>query len=293
MCCESACDGICEACSGALTGAADGACAAVKRGTDPGNDCAATDVSTCGLTGMCANRACALYDNTAVCKAASCATGTAKSEQKCDGAGVCKAATSTPCAPFVCGTNACLGTCAKNADCSSGNVCVATACQAPSPLLGACDEAADCARGDCISQKCGLSIKSIRVTGTEVSGGGDPHASLDGWFKTDANGHNLVRVSTISTTIGRLWASMDMVSTLTTPLPPNNYLVLTDAESSNMLSRTFQFNLSDGTAVTKTVSASSSDEIVLYPPIDVVPTGDPFMLFQWTGATVNVLSKTY
>jgi hypothetical protein len=242
---------------------------------------------------MCTGRACALYDSATVCKAASCASGTAKSEQKCDGAGVCKAATTTACAPYICGTNACLDACSKNSDCASGKVCVAKACQAPSPLLGACDETADCARGDCISQKCGLSIKSIRVTGAEVGGGGDPHSALDGWFKTDSNGHNLVRVSTIPSTIGRLWSSMDMSSTLTTPLPPNNYLVLTDAESSNALTRTFQFNLSDGTAVTKVVSASSSAEIVLYPPIDVEPTGDPFMLFQWTGADVNVLPKTY
>lgn len=289
LCCESACSGQCEACASALTGAADGFCAPSKRGTDPDNECATAAASTCGQTGMCnGSRACALYDTSTVCAAATCSGGTAKSSQMCDGAGVCKpAATSTSCAPYICGTNACLTACTKNTDCSSGNVCVAAKCQAPSPLLGTCDETADCARGECISGACGLYIKTIRITGTAVAGGGDPHSSLDGWFKSDANGRNLVRVSSIPQGM-RLWDSIDLQQVLTSPLPPNNYLLLTDAESSNALTRNFQFTLSDGTSITKVVQAGDSSEIVL-----LEGTGDPFMLFQWTGADVKVIAKVY
>ena len=288
LCCESACSGQCQACKGTSTGAADGLCAPIKRGTDPDNECALADASTCGQTGMCnGSGGCALYDTTTVCKAASCSSGSAKSSQMCDGAGVCKAATATACTPYICGTSACLTACTKNTDCSSGNVCVASKCQAPSPLLGACDETADCGKGECIASACGLYIKSIRITGTAVPGGGDPHSSLDGWFKTDANGHNLVRVSSIPQGM-RLWDDIDLSQNLTSPLPPNNYLLLTDAESSNALTRNFQFNLSDGTSIAKSVQASSSSEIVL-----LEGTGDPFMLFQWTGADVKVLAKVY
>lgn len=169
--------------------------------------------------------------------------------------------------------------------CSSGQVCVASACQAPSDLLGACDEAADCAKGDCVNKMCGLYIKSVRVTGSAVAGGAG-QIMTDGWFKTDSAGHNKERVSTIPQL--NLHDSIDMSSTLTTPLPPNNYLVLTGVLGSNALTRTFQFNLSDGSSITKTVQASNAQEILLSEG-----TGDAFMLFQWTGATVNVLPKTY
>lgn len=287
VCCDGPCDDVCQACSEELTGAANGVCASVKKGTDPHDDCATEAASSCGQTGLCGpGGACALYDANTVCKAASCSAGSAKSAQKCDGSGICKAATSTACSPYVCGADACLSSCSKNADCASGNVCVNGGCQPPSDLLGACDETADCAKGDCISKMCGLSIKSIRITGAQGTGGGS-QIMFDGWFKTDSTGHNKVRVSTISVT-QYLWQSLDVTSQLMTALPPNNYLALTGAEGSNPLTRTFQFNLSDGSSITKSVQVSSSEEILLSEG-----SGDDFMLFQWTGATVNVLPKTY
>lgn len=168
-----------------------------------------------------------------------------------------------------------------------GATCRDGGCRAPSNLLGPCEVDGDCARGECLSGICALQILSIRVLGTEVPGGASPQNFMDGWFTSNASGRNLVRVSTIPPGV-RMYLGLDMTSTLTSPLPPNNFLVLTSVESSDPLTRTFQFNLSDGTAILETVEASSSGSIVLSPG-----TGDLFRLFEWTGADVNALSKTY
>lgn len=173
--------------------------------------------------------------------------------------------------------------------CSSapGATCQNGACRAPSGLLGPCSVSADCSRGECLDGICALEILSIRVLGAEVPGGSNPQNFMDGWFTSDASGRNLVRVSTISPGL-RMYMSLDMTSRLDSPLPPNRFLVLTSAESSDPLTRTFQFNLSDGTAIQETVEASSSGSIVLSPG-----EGDLFRLFEWTGADINVLSRTY
>ncbi|MGC4091522.1 MAG: hypothetical protein QM756_27310 [Polyangiaceae bacterium] len=291
VCCDAACDGPCEACSAALTGGVDGLCSSVKTGTDPGNDCAAEDVSTCGQTGMCGpNKTCALYATSAVCKAGSCAAGSAQSERKCDGAGTCKTGTTTTCAPYICGSTACLGACTANSQCSTGNVCIAGTCRAPSGLLGPCDEVADCSRGQCLSSVCALYVTSINISGAAVSGGGG-QIFLDGWFKSDANGQNRTRIGTLSVQ-QYLWGAIDVTTPLSPQLAPNSYVLLTGSEGSVSITRSFQFNLSDGTSVTKSVQAARSDNMLLYPDA-VVGSGDPFVLFQWTGADVNVLTKTY
>jgi hypothetical protein len=291
VCCNVQCDGPCEACSATLTGAADGLCSAVKTGTDPGNDCAAEAISSCGQTGLCGpNRTCALYGTTSVCAAGSCSAGAAQSERKCDGAGTCRPATSSTCAPYVCGANACLSACTTNNNCASGSVCIAGTCRAPSGLLGACDEDADCSRGQCLTGVCALYVTSIRITGTAVSGGGS-QIFMDGWFKSNASGGNLVRLSTFPFT-QYLHNALDVSSPLSPKLAPNSYVLLTGSEGSNALTRTFQFNLSDGSSVTKSVQVASSANILLVPEA-TVGSGDPYVLFQFTGADVNVLSKTY
>ncbi|MES1175733.1 MAG: hypothetical protein ABUL62_15535 [Myxococcales bacterium] len=288
VCCNGPCDDTCQACSSALTGAADGICTSVKKGTDPHDTCATAAASTCGTTGVCgSNGVCALYDSTTTCKAASCASGSAKSAQTCDGAGTCKAATSSACSPYVCGATACLTSCSANSQCVSGQVCVSNGCKAPSDLLGPCDELTDCNAGTCIGGVCALTIVSVEVYGSAVSGGGS-YSHLDGWFTTDSSGKNPVQQGTFSLQ-STLWAQIDVVTQFPTPIAPNSYLVFGGAnEGSNPLTRNFQFNLSDGSSITKAVQASSSINI-LYNPVAT----DLFTMFQWTGATVNVLSKTY
>ncbi len=54
VCCDANCDAGCHACTNALRGSGkDGECGVVAQGTDPDEDCAAEDVSTCGKTGVC------------------------------------------------------------------------------------------------------------------------------------------------------------------------------------------------------------------------------------------------
>jgi len=63
-----------------------------------------------------------------------CSGSTLSAPRTCDGAGMCRAATTSSCNPYVCGTNACKNTCTSNADCLSPNVCTGTTCGAPSNL---------------------------------------------------------------------------------------------------------------------------------------------------------------
>lgn len=63
------------------------------------------------------------------CTPASCTAGVETPAAFCDGAGSCKAGTTRPCAPFVCGDKACKKSCTSNADCTKGNVCDTTTSQ--------------------------------------------------------------------------------------------------------------------------------------------------------------------
>jgi hypothetical protein len=287
VCCNSICDGGCEACSGRLTGAADGRCAGVKTGSDPDDDCESEDASSCGQTGACtSSRECQLYDSDTLCGDPTCSNDTARSARHCDGSGACEAATSMACSPYRCGSDACLESCNGADDCESGLACIEDECREPSDLLGECEQTIDCSEGECIDGLCGLSVRSIRITGSAVSGGGG-QIFMDGWFQSDSNGRNLERVSTITQDL-RLYSEIDMQSQLTTPLPPDRYLLLTGQEGSNALTRTFQFTLSDGSSVSVPVQVASTDEILM-----TEGAGDPYTLFHWTGAAVQVLHKTY
>ena len=210
VCCDTICDGPCEACTSALTGAAEGVCSSVRRDTDPDDDCSEQAASSCGRTGLCTrDRECALYDESTVCGTSSCSSGMEFGEPTCDGAGECVTGLATACAPFICGARACLSTCTQNSECADEQICVAGDCRGPSDLLDPCDEPADCSAGECIGDVCALRLKSIRITGSAVPGGGDPQSSLDGWFTADPDGTNLVRVSSIPDGM-RLWQSMDL-----------------------------------------------------------------------------------
>lgn len=290
VCCESICNRPCEACRGDLTGAADGVCEAVLPDTDPDDDCEEEPASTCGQTGLCDGEgSCALYAAGTVCAEADCFGGVEYGARTCDGLGSCGDAESSACAPYPCGETACRTECGNNDECTGNAVCVDDECREPSDLLEPCDENADCARGECIGSRCALKLVSIRITGSAVPGGGDPQTFTEGWWKSDENGRNLEAVPPLIT-IGRLWDSQDKSAPFTSPLPPDTYLLLAGAESSNALTRRFQFNLSDGTAVTKDVDASGAQDIIL----SVYPTeGDIYVLFHFTGADVNVLRKTY
>jgi hypothetical protein len=260
----------------------------VRRDTDPDDDCSEQAPSSCGRNGLCtSDRDCALYGEDTVCGEPVCSEGSQHAARTCDGDGTCAEATRIDCAPFICGASSCLASCTQNSECSDGKVCVSADCDEPSALLDPCDEHDDCTEGECIAGRCGLYLSSIRITGVEVPGGGDPGASLQGWFSADADGQNLVPVSNIPQGM-RLYQSLDLSQQFNPRLPPDTYLVLTSLENSNALTRTFQFNFSDGTSVSKDVQASTSGAIVLTPG-----TGDSYVSFHFTGADVDVLRKTY
>lgn len=120
-----------------------------------------------------------------------------------------------------------------------------------------------------------------------MPGGNPPHFALDGWYVSDENGRNLERVSTIPA--GRwLWQKMNLNQPLEFAVLPDNYFVLLSEESSEALTRDFEFNLSDGTSILKSVTANSSGSITLNESA-----GDLYKLFHWTGTDVVVLSKVY
>jgi hypothetical protein len=76
VCCESACTGSCRGCTMARTGMPSGQCSFVRPGTDPDNECAVQDRSTCGRDGMCDGQgACRKYADGTTCGTTCCSRG--------------------------------------------------------------------------------------------------------------------------------------------------------------------------------------------------------------------------
>jgi len=186
VCCASACAGLCERCDGPTPGT----CTPVASGTDPSDECAMQSASTCGTTGSCDGaRACARYDATTICAAASCTAGSASAASMCSGSGLCTPPTPTSCAPYVCGATACRTTCGSNADCTGGTRCnAAGACFTPSANGAACTTGNDCASTFCVDgfccngacsgvcQACSAALRGTGVNGTcgSIAAGMDP-----------------------------------------------------------------------------------------------------------------------
>jgi Cellulose binding domain len=151
-CCATACTGNCKSC--ALTGSA-GTCTNVPSGQDPQGQCADALAPSCGTNGSCDGAgACQLYPSTTICGTNTCTAGTEILAGKCDGAGVCQAGTTQSCGAYACDTTAvCKTKCAVDADCSSGNFCIATVCG--KKATGAtCAAGGDCTSGHCEESVC-------------------------------------------------------------------------------------------------------------------------------------------
>jgi outer membrane protein OmpA-like peptidoglycan-associated protein len=152
VCCATACGGQCQACD--VPGSA-GTCTNVIGAPRGARPACASDGSACG--GVCdgsSATACAYPAAETVCRGAACSAGVATLEATCDGAGRCPPRQTQGCNPYLCGPQACLGNCASNADCVSGDFCAAGVCQ---PLLangGACGGANQCASGQCVDGVC-------------------------------------------------------------------------------------------------------------------------------------------
>ncbi len=159
VCCNTSCTGQCEACDNAGT---VGTCTAVlgkPHGTKPQCTGSMTD-PICGQKCDGTNRTSCRYPNsTTTCGTNSCVGTSSVSERRCNGGGSCSSSGTRSCAPFLCdtATNACKTTCASQADCSSGFLCVSGVCQG-TPTGTGCDGTqvinTDGSRTDCFPYRC-------------------------------------------------------------------------------------------------------------------------------------------
>src|SRR5207237_9618729 len=99
-----------------------------------GREACATDGTACGGTCDGTKTSACVYP-TVSCREASCGGATAILAASCDGAGACPLEQTQPCAPYLCGPNACAGDCHADGDCASGSYCSAGRC-APKPPPG-------------------------------------------------------------------------------------------------------------------------------------------------------------
>jgi hypothetical protein len=155
VCCESACEGVCQACTAAKKGEGlDGTCGPVADATDPDDDCAAQDKSTCGTSGSCDGQgACARYPINTPCGPSNCIDGVSTG-LLCDAQHTCQQQV-VSCAPFLCGnTDACASDCASDLDCVAAAHCDGKVCAADQPQGQACARGAECQSGFCVDGVC-------------------------------------------------------------------------------------------------------------------------------------------
>jgi uncharacterized repeat protein (TIGR01451 family) len=129
VCCDQACAGQCQACD--LPDSL-GACKTVVDQQPHGGRPACEGTGVC--QGTCdGNRAevCTYPGAATTCGRSSCNAGLEVSVGACDGEGTCIGGTTRDCAPFLCGSAACLTVCSTAADCVPGLGCVAGRCVSP------------------------------------------------------------------------------------------------------------------------------------------------------------------
>ena len=152
VCCGSSTCPSCQACN--VNGL--GSCAALPAGTPaPGAQCPAGP--PCGNTGACNGAsACQQAATTVSCGTASCTGSTFTPVSHCNGSGACATPSTSTCAPYVCGTNACRADCSADADCVSGYYCTGTngTCMAKKASGAACGAAHECGTGNCTDGFC-------------------------------------------------------------------------------------------------------------------------------------------
>ncbi len=162
VCCDGACNTKCSSCLLANTGQTDGKCAPVKAGVSHGSDCSASLASSCGLDGKCDGAgACRNWPATTQCAAQSCATGSAtqQSARNCDGSGMCRASTPTPCGNFLCdaASASCKVSCTvatQAADCGASAYCSGGSCVAKKAPGALCGSASECSSNLCGGRCC-------------------------------------------------------------------------------------------------------------------------------------------
>lgn len=152
VCCNTACNGQCEACNLDGHGGTCTPVTGVPRGARPA--CTGAGTACGGTCNGTLTTACTYPDATTACREASCMGGSATLAATCDGMGTCPMPSTTPCAPFACGTTACRTDCTTMADCAAGNTCIAGVCVGLRPNGGMCTTATECQSGQCVDGVC-------------------------------------------------------------------------------------------------------------------------------------------
>ncbi|HOX47521.1 MAG TPA: hypothetical protein PK668_28265 [Myxococcota bacterium] len=118
------------------------------------------------------------------CRSATCEDGVETDPAVCNGLdAACPAETTAPCAPFVCGPDACLAACSGPGDCSVGHRCEGGSCVAAGAQGDPCLAAAECQSGLCVDgfccdTSCTAQCEACDLAGAEGACGpveGDPH----------------------------------------------------------------------------------------------------------------------
>jgi MYXO-CTERM domain-containing protein len=155
FCCNAPCGGLCQSCANVKTGAANGTCAPITAGTDPDNECTATDPLTCGFDGQCNGAgACRKYANGVSCGATACA-GNLVTGKVCDGLGTCGLNPGgTDCAPYLCLGTGCANPCGDDSQCTPGNYCDVGTCKPKGANGAACTAVNQCLSNFCTDGIC-------------------------------------------------------------------------------------------------------------------------------------------
>lgn len=190
VCCDSACGGgssDCQACSLSAGAASDGRCALLSSATicralrgpcDVAELCSGTSASCpadvvvdggalCRAAAGACDRA-ETCDGVAttcpidrlepagvVCRAATCANGAERRAGLCTGGDAgCPSPADVPCAPFACGSTACLSICTDEATCAPGFVCAQGQCSRPLADGNTCLRATQCLSEVCQNGVC-------------------------------------------------------------------------------------------------------------------------------------------
>jgi hypothetical protein len=135
VCCDAACTGACRACTQAKTGQRNGHCAPIKVNTDPDEECALEDPSTCGKTGACDGAgACKRYADGTTCGTTCCSSnsGQGSGSRPCNF--VCKAGSCDTQAPLP-SSETCAGI---SCCCPNGGGAGKAACVFPTACAGQC-----------------------------------------------------------------------------------------------------------------------------------------------------------